>query len=163
MSSKTINIPPMTEKQVNRFWSKIAITANSNKCWNWQAVKHRGYGSFSIGYTTVVSTRVSYYLHYKIDPIGKSVLHKCDNPSCCNPNHLFLGTPNDNSKDMVNKNRQAFGESVKTSKLNENDIIDIRKIYADGKLTQEQIGDIYGVSKTTIRRIVIKTIWKHVS
>lgn len=97
-------IPKLFKHDLERFWSKVSITANPNKCWNWTANGQR-YGSFKIGAGEYKSNRIAYFLHHNIDPMFLSVIHSCDNPKCCNPAHLSLGTHDDNMKDMVNKGR----------------------------------------------------------
>lgn len=98
-----------TEKDIQRFWSKVAITANPDKCWEWtRALATGGYGSFydrNIGRNAIAS-RVAWEMTYGEIPPGMKALHKCDNPCCCNPNHIFIGTQKDNMQDMVRKGRK---------------------------------------------------------
>jgi uncharacterized protein YerC len=86
------------------------------------------------------------------------VLHKCDNPICSNPEHLFLGTQKDNCEDCVKKGRNVFGTRNGSAKLTEKDIIDIRN---DSRL-QREIGQSYGVSQLHISRIKRRLNWKHI-
>lgn len=93
---------------VDIFWRDVEV---ADKCWIWRGRTHRGYGKLS--YTPasgerkkdMFAHRASWLLHYGELPLGKCVLHKCDNPSCVNPIHLFLGTHDDNMKDMAVKGR----------------------------------------------------------
>ncbi len=91
------------------FWSKIAITANLEKCWIWQGRREpKGYGRFNLVTETVkfqLAHRVAYYLFHGKDPKELFVCHRCDNPICCNPHHFFLGTHEDNQRDKIAKNR----------------------------------------------------------
>ncbi len=91
----------------DRFWIKVAATANPNLCWLWMGTAS-SYGGIKYNGSMYKSHRVAYYLHYGKDPIGLEVMHSvCDNPKCCNPNHLSLGTHGDNMADMVAKGRQG--------------------------------------------------------
>ncbi len=90
-----------------RFWDKVSKT---DGCWLWNGMRtHSGYGRFRIGGKICRAHRIAWELVYGTIPEGIFVLHKCDNRVCVNPEHLFLGSHNDNMKDMVKKNRQATG------------------------------------------------------
>jgi len=104
LSNGVRTIPYISEKESLRFWSKVAITAHPNLCWIWQATGER-YGNFSVGKSQYKSNRIAYFLHYKEDPKELSVMHSCDNPKCCNPAHLSLGTHLENMQDMASKGR----------------------------------------------------------
>lgn len=96
-----LNKPPLEE----RFWSKVAVTANPNNCWEWTAAKtDKGYGRITVEDRQLRAHRVSWYLTHNEWP-ELLVLHKCDNSSCVNPNHLFLGSDADNMQDMISKGR----------------------------------------------------------
>jgi len=164
---KTKPIPVLTESDKYRFWGKATLTANPDKCWDWTAFKHRGYGSFWVTQKgkglNVRATRISYFLHYHIDPIGKLVLHKCDNPSCVNPLHLELGTCNDNMQDMIKKGRKKFrtGANHAQSKLTQEIVDSIRLELKLIGTSQELIAKRYGVNQSVISRIKNKDAWKH--
>jgi hypothetical protein len=106
-----MSTPNDSTKLHNRFWSKV--NANSPaECWPWTGgVTHNGYGKFSLGplcaRRIVRSHRLVWEMVHGAVPDGMQVLHRCDNPRCCNPEHLFLGTNADNVADKVAKNRQA--------------------------------------------------------
>ena len=98
------SMPLMNQEEIIRFWSKVALTANPYVCWNWQATGDR-YGSVKVQGEDYKANRMAYYLHYGEDPKELHVLHSCDNPACCNPNHLSLGTHWENMQDMKERGR----------------------------------------------------------
>lgn len=91
------------------FWSRV-IVKNTDECWEWQGYKVQGgYGLFGINYRQILTHRYSWELHFGEIPEGLWVLHKCDNPACVNPEHLFTGTSEDNINDKMIKGRhKAF-------------------------------------------------------
>ncbi len=90
------------------------------------------------------------------------VLHKCDNPPCVNPAHLFLGTNRDNTHDAMAKGRMARGEANGSARLTRAEVIEIRRRYAAGGTTHRTLGVEYGVSRTTISYIVRRQCWRYV-
>ncbi len=98
---------------MNRFWSKVNKTDN---CWNWLACKTKdGYGRIFIKDKVLLAHRVSWAIHDGQIPKGLQVLHRCDNPSCVNPAHLFLGTVSDNMRDSVAKGRNSNSKKTHCS------------------------------------------------
>jgi hypothetical protein len=174
-----IEIPTLNSKDQIRFWSKANLTANPERCWEWNAAKSKeGYGRFSLNYKEkYMAHRLAFVLHHK-KPINKLlVCHTCDNPSCINPSHLFLGTHLDNFKDMKEKGRSCKGnrsrnylypekrqkgESNGSSKLKEHQIIEIRNKYDNENMSSKEIANQYGVHETTINNIVKRKKWKHI-
>ena len=134
-------------------------SGEKTECWLWQAGKDKdGYGVFG---KSLKAHRVYYEIMFGEIPFGMKVCHKCDNPSCVNPYHLFLGTQNDNIQDMVKKNRQNKGTEVNCAKLNEIKVIYIRMLNELG-WTQIKIAKEFNVSFQLISLIVNRKIWKHV-
>lgn len=156
---------------MDRFFSKVKKTSG---CWEWTAGKFSdGYGAFVIDGKTLKAHRVSWELanNEKI-PGNLFVCHSCDNKSCVNPDHLFLGTANDNMQDKVKKNRQARGSQITKnrrtacgekngqSKLNRKKVEEIRKAYKSGEISQRQLAKRYKVSHILIGKVVRRELWK---
>ena len=150
---------------LNRFWSKIDIRGDSD-CWNWIAAprkKSEGYGAFWFNGRHEPAHRMAYIFCKCVDiPNGMVACHKCDNPRCCNPNHLFIGTPIENNNDKVMKNRDVFSERHGKAKLSAKDVAEIRNIRASviGHRTRDHAGSMkqlakrFGVSSSHIADIV---------
>jgi len=148
------------------FWSKVD-KKGEDECWEWKGGKFiQGYGAYCRNCKTVKSHRVSYEITYGSIPKNMCVLHKCDNPSCCNPKHLFLGTNKDNTEDMFIKKRDGLGNQKGSnnnhSKLSEEQVKKIRFMYRTKLATQYQLSDIFGVSNRNISRIVNGKLWNHI-
>lgn len=138
-----------------RFWSKVQV-GGEDECWEWTGAKNPdGYGNFNFHGKFDKAHRISYILSVGIVSKGLCVCHKCDNRSCCNPKHLWLGTHIENMIDMAIKKR-AWG-----TKLNESQVIEIRNKYRRGFGTLELQRE-FGVSSAQVRRIANREAWKHV-
>ena len=156
------------QSKLNRVLTEYKI--DEKGCWNWTGGKQpNGYGWLYLGLVDGKSTagyphRISYEIHKGFIPDGLNVCHKCDNPLCINPEHLFVGTDDDNHKDKVSKNRQIKGETHGGHKLTEQDVLNIRSeyrrdIYGCGYVA---LGNKYNVDKLTIKTIVDRVTWKHI-
>lgn len=193
--------PPVEE----RFWSKVdkngptpVLTPELGPCWIWTAgANGNGYGAFSLTKdgrkSQMASHRMGWILQHEQIPPGLNVLHKCDNPLCVRGTHLFLGTVQDNSDDMVRKGRSATGdrhmsrlypealargekngkytkpectprgEKHGMSKLTEADVRGIRARFILARPPMSQIARDHGVTTALIRFIVRGEIWRHVA
>jgi|SRR6188768_779520 len=144
-----------------RFWSKVD-RRGPDECWPWKTGKFpSGHGQFWLGTRSQMAHRCAFLLTHGRwpDPCG---LHRCDNPPCCNPAHLFEGTAVDNQNDKVSKGRQARGARQGCAKLTEQLVRDIRANYALCRVTMRELATRFGVSLPTISQVITRRIWKHV-
>ena len=146
----------------NKFLSRVNISISTG-CWEWVAGKcKKGYGTFWANGRTNKAHRFSYTIFNKEIPKGLFVLHKCDNPSCVNPEHLFTGTNQDNMDDMVRKGRSYRGSKRSSTRLTEDNVKVIRDMIRTTSKTCREIGLIFGVSKSVIKNISSRQTWRHV-
>ena len=150
-----------------KFWSKVDV-GDDDECWPHKAKKHDKYGYRVTGYARkdgswkpVLAHRLAYMLTYGKISKDICVLHKCDNPPCCNPNHLFLGTNYDNVMDKVKKKRQQKGENVWSAVLIETDVLVARRLHELG-YNNEFICRLLNTSNESIRNAVNGHTWKHI-
>lgn len=146
-----------------RFWPKVD-KRGPGECWPWKAARdEHGYGMISSGGHSgrlLRAHRISYEIHIGEVPADRRVLHRCDNPPCCNPKHLFLGTQAENMADMVRKGRSASGERHSQAKLTAADVEEIRRLLAAGELSQDEIGARFGIAGTTVSQINTGKRWR---
>lgn len=137
----------------------------NNGCLEWQLRKDKdGYGSFRNQNNKVVRAhRLSWELHKGMIPNGLLVLHKCDNPSCVNPEHLFLGTQKDNMSDMSNKKRHLFGEKNKKAKLTDTLVLNLIDKYNTKKFSQQELAKIFNITQANVSSIVLGKTWTHLN
>lgn len=152
---------PMRRNTIEDFWRRVDVRG-ADECWGWLGQKdRRGYGRFSINGKKFLAHRIA--LHGVAKKQDKSVVcHSCDNPSCVNPSHLFVGTQADNVQDMLSKGRNRpnppSGERHHNSKLTEHEVFLIKQ----SRATQVQLAEIFGVTQANISEIRRGRTWKHV-
>ena len=155
----------MNQKTINRFWSYVEKT---DGCWLWtggcfQNVCKSKYGQFSVNRHPVKAHRFSWELHNGSIPEGMHVLHRCDVGNCVNPDHLWLGTHQDNMDDMMRKGRRAPslkiepGEKCPAHKLTDQAVLEIRR----SGMSARKLASAFGVGRSTIRHILSRRTWSH--
>ncbi len=133
--------------------------SSDSGCLLWKrSVNERGYGVVGYKNKTAYAHRLAFFISNNLS-ISKDVCvcHKCDTPSCCNPNHLFSGTRSDNMADSKNKGRHAFGSRNGRSKLDADKVFSIRSMH--GSISNYKIAKIFGVSESQIRRVAKRQDW----
>lgn len=153
---------PRVRPVEDRLWEKVDIQGLSN-CWEWLAHKGpNGYGRLQVNGKVQKAHRVAWALTYGEIPAGMFVCHHCDNRACINPNHLFLTDNAGNLADMVAKGRSQRGERNGRSKLTEGQVLEIRRLRKETRLTRREIGKMFGVCEGTVSRIGRRTHWTHI-
>jgi len=159
---------PLDQHIIDRFWSCVD---KGGDCWLWTSgTWPTGYGRFYVDKQQYFSQRISYALTHGSCPPDKMVCHKCDNPPCVNPDHLFLGSGFDNMRDMVSKGRVArggnhgewvSGEKNHRAKLVASQIVEIRRLRAAGAECKD-IAKKFGIHRTNVSLIANGQRWKHI-
>ena len=154
---------------LTRFWLAVNKPVDPDACWTWTGCKTgSGYGMLTIDYKAVVAHRFAYELLVGPIPEGMYVCHHCDNRACVNPDHLFIGTPRDNTRDMILKGRNGkhppnykwpSGEDHGMAKLTWVQVAEIRSLHASG-VSATQLASKFSVSKSNIGDIVHFRIWR---
>lgn len=155
----------LTPQQVAHFWGRVQ-QGSADECWPWQGAKqHRGHGHLRVGGGRIEKAhRVAYFLTYG-EP-KHFVCHRCNNPPCCNPKHLYDGTPQQNAADSI-----AAGTFVYAAKLGEENpnvrftveqILEIRRLYKTGQYKQSEIATMFGTKQGAISDIIRRRTWRQV-
>lgn len=151
---------PSVRGLFGRFWEKVQF-GRPDECWIWSGARNlKGYGSFGRGFHDTI---LAHHLAFEFENGWNApyVMHTCDTPPCVNPRHLRAGSPAENSRDMVAKDRSPRGERAPGAKLTEADILTIRE--AAPKTLHRFLAARYGVSRQTIGDVVRGRRWRHVS
>lgn len=169
-------MPRAPRRLVDRLWENIDwANPTDTGCLLWTGSRTcYGYGGIAVGLfpedralfpgcpsRTIAASRAIWALYFGPILAGMCVCHACDNRLCCNPDHLFLGTTQENTDDRIRKGREARGAQSGVSKLTDRRVIAIRKAYSRGDVTYPQLAALHGVDRTTIGRIVRRVIWRH--
>lgn len=156
--------PHITHKEFGlpierRFWKKVEICADTEKCWDWAGrLNPNGYAQIRINKKSVYVHRLAYLLTRKQLP-DLEIMHSCDNRKCCNPRHLTAGTHQENMAQQKARNRQAKGEAHGGAKLTIADVQCIRNL-AEQKTPLKSIAEKFAVSASNISHIVKRKLWK---
>lgn len=147
-----------------RFWAKVDRRTD-DECWEWTAsTTHNGYGQFHVKGTMKRAHRLAWEISNGPVPDGLFVCHRCDNRTCVNPKHLWLGTAAENTQDMVGKGRancgRLAGEEAAGAKLDEQSVRDIRAW--DEFFPRSEIARLFGISSQSVYNIVHRRTWRHV-
>ena len=162
-SRRVEKISPKIISLEERFWAKVDRSNGPDACWEWQGSKSGGYGLFSIDRIAHKASRVAYTFTKGPITDGLFVLHSCDNPPCCNPEHLRLGTYRDNTDDKMKRGRarSGIGERHGSAKLTENEVREIYRNYSSGFENISQLATRFNMDFSTIHSIVTGESWKH--
>lgn len=163
-TGKPISFGPDVKSEIQQYIKDRVCTHPGTGCWEWaMAVSEQGYGVAAVGQKKASSHRIAYAAFVADIPAGINVCHRCDNPSCCNPEHLFLGSQKDNIQDCIRKGRKADkrGERHHLSKLTDKDVRQIRSLKGAG-LLPSQVALMYPVGRWQINAIWHNQGWTHV-
>ena len=144
------------------FWSRVD---KSGECWLWLGHKNAdGYGTVKREGRTQVASRYAYVITHGSVPDGAFVCHRCDNPQCVNPAHLFLGDALANNRDAIAKGRRRYarGTEVWAARLSGEVVKEICDLYATGDYSQEQLARRFGVAQGQVSAVVRGDSWTHV-
>lgn len=147
-------------KKPHLLWNNVQKT---DGCWNWtKGLNKDGYASIRVGPTSVLAHRAAFFLRFRYIDISGCVCHSCDNPRCCNPEHLFLDDHKGNMGDMKAKGRRKninSGEKNGRAKLTTDSAKEIRKLFSEG-LTKTELAKRFNVGNSTIGRVCNGENWK---
>lgn len=153
----------LTADEVSRFLSHVDRSSGPDGCWPWRIHRDpKGYGTMKVRRRNLFAHRIAFTVANDRAPSSSElVLHRCDNPPCCNPRHLFLGTQADNMADMWSKGRGArlSGEQHSRARLTLPDVIEIRRLRAEGWSTP-RLAKRFGLNNAYVWRLVRGEYWR---
>jgi len=148
---------PFSLKNIRNFWRKVQ---QSEGCWTWTgSLDRNGYGKIRVEYRLLGAHRFSWELHHSAIPEGLCVCHRCDNPCCVNPDHLFLGTAKENIADKVAKGRHMRNGAAVNAKLTAEDVDHIRGLLASGR-SQRSVAREFNTHHSNIYCIKTGRSWR---
>lgn len=158
-----IPVPVLSSSEAAEFYARVDQTGGRESCWPWKFGNDgAGYGRVKLRGIAFRTHRVAFFLGHGVDAKDKMVCHRCDNPRCCNPGHLFLGDHDLNMADMVAKGRarggSPKGELAHNAKLTAEDMEKVKAMIAGGS-TNKAIGRVFGVTHQAISRIRRGKAW----
>jgi len=147
------------------FWSFVDRRGGPDTCWPWTGYRDaRGYGRARRGEDKRTAQRWAYIFTTGAQlRRDEFVCHHCDNPPCCNPAHLYVGSHDDNMRDRNERERTCFGTRNGRARLNDVAVRVIRFMAKRGLATPEQLAEAHGVSRAAIRFVVSRNTWRHVA
>lgn len=174
---------PLPDAQKVRFLELVDASNGIDSCHIWRGrIREFGYGMFDFSNMSRRAHRVSWVIHNGEIPNDLHVLHRCDNPPCCNPRHLWLGTDADNVNDRIAKGRTSADHSNRErgnyhhsrrrpeglargvingqAKLKEHEVYEIRRLSINGR-SHTTISRMFGVCRSNVRLIVNRLTWRH--
>jgi len=156
----------LRQDPTERYWPKVdkngpIIRPELGQCWLFTGYRNKyGYGVIWDGRRTRLAHHIALeFVGFVIPFEGLQVLHLCDNPPCVRPDHLLIGTAQDDADDKISKGRQPRGENVHTAKLRQIDVDEIRRLYRAGGTTQEVLAQRFGVNQSRISDIIRGKTW----
>lgn len=148
-------------RQLHRFGERVDRSAGPYACWPWTGARNRdGYGRLWFKDGDEQAHRAAYIVAHGYIPVRMCVMHSCDNPPCCNPAHLSIGTKYDNAQDMVQKGRHSHGERNWSARLTKDQVFAIRVLFAAGEATRYELARRFQVSHRQICYIIKGRSWK---
>lgn len=153
-----------SKNTTSHVWAGVSVRG-LDECWPWQRGRNkRGYGRVSFDGVNCLAHRLIWILTFGEIEDDLFVLHSCDNPPCCNPKHLFLGTHLDNARDKISKGRLRvpLGEDHVHSKLTDDLVTEVRRLCDEGCLSQRSIAKRLGVSQSLVSLVRTGKAWRHV-
>jgi len=164
------------------FWQKVDRSGGPDACWLWTGVVNKtGYGRVGFQGKLYIAHRIALELTIGPLPDGLFACHTCDTPLCCNPRHLWAGTPAQNTREAIEKGRWGGahrgaahhshvhpeavprGEQCPQARLTDDAVREIRRLYAAGGTTHAALAARFGVQPHAIGKVVRRERWKHVA